>query len=185
MCRRCSMWRCTPTPTAKTASTAARRWASCRSCWRWRCFLPLRDAAVPARRRAGATGRRPCQRRCALRCAPGAAHALAERAAGWPGGGRTGWVKGAAAWLRPARSGAPACAGGGAHRQADTIGGGHLEWQAIAQALVAQRQHWPPGGPRLPLQLGAVGQCCGGVVGCCLRIACAERARQLAPAAVA
>jgi xanthine dehydrogenase accessory factor len=41
---------------------------------------------------------------------------------------------------------------------AGTIGGGHLEWQAIAQARVGRRDDWPVAlGPSL-------GQCCGGVL---------------------
>lgn len=54
----------------------------------------------------------------------------------------------------------------GAHRQADTIGGGHLEWQAIAQArqlLSASTGH--PAARVCRYNLGArLGQCCGGVV---------------------
>lgn len=52
----------------------------------------------------------------------------------------------------------------GAHHQADTIGGGHLEWQAIAQArrLLAQPD---PTTCVCRYNLGArLGQCCGGVV---------------------
>jgi len=51
-----------------------------------------------------------------------------------------------------------------AHSQADTIGGGHLEWQAIAQArqLLGQPR---PAARVSRYNLGArLGQCCGGVV---------------------
>lgn len=51
-----------------------------------------------------------------------------------------------------------------AHGQADTIGGGHLEWQAIAQARQLLGQPRPAASVHR-YNLGArLGQCCGGVV---------------------
>ena len=46
-----------------------------------------------------------------------------------------------------------------------TIGGGHLEWKALAEAraMLAARTHAPPRRERYPLG-PALGQCCGGVV---------------------
>lgn len=53
-----------------------------------------------------------------------------------------------------------------ANRQYDTIGGGHLEWKAIAHARLWLAETTPASAPRtLELALGpSLGQCCGGAV---------------------
>ncbi|MBC3869509.1 xanthine dehydrogenase accessory protein XdhC [Undibacterium oligocarboniphilum] len=53
-----------------------------------------------------------------------------------------------------------------ANRQYDTIGGGHLEWKAVAHARLWLAETAPASAPRtLELALGpSLGQCCGGAV---------------------
>jgi len=67
----------------------------------------------------------------------------------------------------------------GATRQAGTIGGGRLEWEAVARARSILAGGAAPGALDLPLG-PALGQCCGGVVGLTFQPVTAALAAELA-----
>jgi xanthine dehydrogenase accessory factor len=183
-----------------TASTAARPWASRRCCCPSACSSP---SAMPSRPPA-ATGwtrrcrRRPRPRRCCARCrrcrrrrgrgADGRMNACAPPpAAGRPRAGRPRWW-----WRWRHRGSVPREAGTRMLVAADavvgTIGGGHLELQAIARpgTLLAGRCRADDPAHCAGIALGpTLGQCCGGALDAALGPSWALRRCAVLPTALA
>jgi hypothetical protein len=164
------------TRTGKTASTAARRWASRRCCCRSPCSTPSAmrcrpwatprgPAAARARDARGHTGRHQCGA-AGFVCAPMNDAALRTLAEAWLADGTPAWIVrvGRTQGSVPRHTGTRMLVrADGAPQAFGTVGGGHLEWKAIDHASRLLRGEPLPTLLNFPLG-PALGQCCGGTV---------------------